>query len=119
MSFKHFATHTSEVVGSANAFFLSVGLIAGWALLGPHFHWSEAHQLFINTVTTIVTFLVVFLIQYTQNRDTKSLHLKIDELLKVTRGARNSLIDLDRLTDEQLRRLEAEFKKLCDQATPD
>ena len=63
--------------------------------------------------------LVVFLIQYTQNRDTKALHLKIDELLKVTRGARNSLIDLDRLTDAQLRKLELEFKKLCDQATRD
>src|SRR6187399_1995306 len=114
MSFKHFAARTSEVVGSASAFFLALGLIAGWALLGPHFGWSETHQLFINTVTTIVTFLVVFLIQYTQNRDTKAMHLKIDELLKATRGARNSMIDLDRLSDEQLVKLESEFKKLCD-----
>ena len=82
-------------------------------MTGPHFHWSEGHQLFINTVTTIITFLVVFLIQNTQNRDTRSLHLKVDELLKATRGARNSMIDLDRLTDEQLRALEVEFKKIC------
>jgi low affinity Fe/Cu permease len=117
MSFKHFAASTSEVVGSAYAFFLAAGLIGGWALLGPHYHWSASHQLFINTVTTIVTFLVVFLIQYTQNRDTKALHLKIDELLKATRGARNSMIDLDRLSDSQLQKLEAEFKKLCDRET--
>jgi len=82
-------------------------------MLGPHFGWSNAHQLVINTFTTIVTFLIVFLIQNTQNRDTKALHLKIDELLKATRGARNSMIDLDRLTDEQLAKLEKEFKALC------
>lgn len=114
MLFKRFAVRTSEIVGSPAAFFLAVALIAGWATLGPHYGWSEGHQLFINTTTTIVTFLMVFLIQHTQNRDTKALHLKIDELLKATRGARNSMIDLDRLTDEQLRKLETEFKRLCD-----
>ena len=88
-------------------------MILAWAALGPTYGWSEGHQLFINTITTIVTFLIVFLIQNTQNRDTKALHLKIDELLKATRGARNSMIDLDRLSDEQLRRLEAEFKHIC------
>jgi hypothetical protein len=88
-------------------------MILAWAALGPAYGWPEGHQLFINTITTIVTFLIVFLIQNTQNRDTKALHLKIDELLKATRGARNSMIDLDRLSDEQLRRLEAEFKRIC------
>ena len=116
LSFRHFAAKTAEIVGSPYAFFLAVTTVIVWALLGPHFGWSEYHQLLINTVTTILTFLVVFLIQNTQNRDTKALHLKIDELLKATRGARNSMIDLDRLSDEQLRKLESEFKRLCDQA---
>jgi low affinity Fe/Cu permease len=101
------------VVGSPWAFLSALAIVIVWALLGPHFGWSSAHQLVINTFTTIVTFLIVFLIQNTQNRDTKSLHLKIDELLKATRGARNSMIDLDRLTDEQLARLEKQFKALC------
>jgi low affinity Fe/Cu permease len=92
---------------------LALVMILAWAALGPTYGWSEGHQLFINTITTIVTFLIVFLIQNTQNRDTKALHLKIDELLKATGGARNSMIDLDRLSDEQLRRLEAEFKRIC------
>jgi low affinity Fe/Cu permease len=116
LSFRRFAARTAEIVGSPYAFFLSLGTVAGWAMFGPYFGWSAGHQLFINTVTTILTFLVVFLIQNTQNRDTKALHLKIDELLKATRGARNSLIDLERLTDEQLQKLESEFKRLCDDA---
>jgi low affinity Fe/Cu permease len=111
--FRHFAGRTAAVVGSPWAFLLAVASVVVWALLGPHFKWSSAHQLVINTFTTIVTFLIVFLIQNTQNRDTKSLHLKIDELLKATRGARNSMIDLDSLTDEQLAKLEKEFKALC------
>jgi low affinity Fe/Cu permease len=118
MSFRRFAARTAELVGSPYAFLLAVAMVLVWALLGPTFGWSEGHQLVINTMTTILTFLVVFLIQNTQNRDTKSLHLKIDELLKATRGARNSMIDLDRLSDEQLKKLEAEFKKLCDVADP-
>jgi len=114
LNFRRFAARTSEVVGSPHTFFLAVALVVGWSFFGPYFHWSAGHQLFINTITTILTFLVVFLIQNTQNRDTKSLHLKIDELLKATRGARNSMIDLDRLSDQQLLRLEKEFKRLCD-----
>jgi low affinity Fe/Cu permease len=113
LNFRSFAVKTAEVVGSSWAFLCAVSLIIGWAALGPHFKWSDGHQLFINTSTTILTFLVVFLIQNTQNRDSKSLHLKIDELLKATRGARNSMIDLERLTDEQLVKLESEFKRLC------
>jgi len=100
-------------MGSPYAFLTAVLIVGVWAALGPHFGWSETHQLVINTFTTIVTFLVVFLIQSTQNRDTKSLHLKIDELLKATGGARNSMIDLDSLSDEQLARLEREFKEIC------
>jgi low affinity Fe/Cu permease len=111
--FRRFAARTSAVVGSPWAFLCALAIVIVWALLGPHFGWSSAHQLVINTLTTIVTFLIVFLIQNTQNRDTKALHLKIDELLKATRGARNSMIDLDRLTDEQLAQLEKQFKALC------
>jgi low affinity Fe/Cu permease len=113
MSFHRLAAKTSELVGSSTAFLLAVLMIVTWAALGPRYGWSDAHQLLINTGTTVVTFLIVFLIQNTQNRDTKALHLKIDEPLKATRGARNSLIDLERLSDEQLRRLEAEFKRVC------
>jgi low affinity Fe/Cu permease len=85
-----------------------------WALTGPYFHYSDAWQLAINTGTTIVTFLMVFLIQNTQNRDSRATHLKLDELIKALRGARNSMIDLDRLTDDELRELEAEYKELCE-----
>jgi low affinity Fe/Cu permease len=112
-NFRKFAVKAAEIVGSPYSFGIALLMILFWAALGPRFGWSNGHQLFINTITTIVTFLIVFLIQNTQNRDTKALHLKIDELLKATRGARNSMIDLDRLSDEQLRRLEAEFKRIC------
>ena len=112
-NFRRFAAKTAEIVGSPYSFGLALLMILVWAALGPRFGWSNGHQLFINTMTTIVTFLIVFLIQNTQNRDTKALHLKIDELLKAARGARNSMIDLDRLSDQQLKRLEAEFKRIC------
>ena len=112
-NFRKFAGKTAEIVGSSYSFGVALLMILVWAALGPRFGWSNGHQLFINTMTTIVTFLIVFLIQNTQNRDTKALHLKIDELLKATRGARNSMIDLDRLSDQQLKRLEAEFKRIC------
>src|SRR5687768_2914280 len=117
MNFRKFAAKAAEIVGSSQSFFLALVMILAWAALGPAYGWSDGHQLFINTITTIVTFLIVFLIQNTQNRDTKALHLKIDELLKATRGARNSMIDLDRLSDEQLGRLEAEFKRICADAS--
>jgi low affinity Fe/Cu permease len=112
-NFRKFSAKTAEIVGSPYSFGVALLMILVWAALGPRFGWSNSHQLFINTITTIVTFLIVFLIQNTQNRDTKALHLKIDELLKATRGARNSMIDLDRLSDQQLKRLEAEFKRIC------
>ena len=112
-NFRKFAAKTAEIIGSPYSFGAALLMILVWAALGPSFGWSDGHQLFINTMTTIVTFLIVFLIQNTQNRDTKALHLKIDELLKATRGARNSMIDLDRLSDQQLKRLEVEFKRIC------
>jgi low affinity Fe/Cu permease len=113
-AFRRFARYTSDLLGSSWAFCGAVIIVLIWGLTGPYFHYSDAWQLAINTGTTIITFLMVFLIQNTQNRDSRATHLKLDELIKAARGARNSMIDLDRLTDEELRELEAEYKKLCD-----
>jgi low affinity Fe/Cu permease len=112
--FRRFARYTSDLLGSSWAFCAAVVIVLLWAVSGPYFRYSDAWQLTINTGTTIVTFLMVFLIQNTQNRDSRATHLKLDELIKAVRGARNSMIDLDRLTDEDLRELEAEYKRLCD-----
>lgn len=111
-AFRQFAKRTAEAVGTPAAFLAAIVLILLWGGMGGAFHYSDTWQLVINTGTTIVTFLMVFLIQNTQNRDSKAIHLKLDELIKGIRGARNSIIDLDRLTDDQLKRLEDEYKKL-------
>ncbi len=110
--FRRFAHKTSEVVGSSWAFILAVVIIVFWASTGPMFGYSDTWQLVINTGTTIVTFLMVFLIQNTQNRDAKAIHLKLDELIKATKGARNQMLDLDELSDAQLTLLEEEYKRL-------
>jgi low affinity Fe/Cu permease len=112
-AFRRFARYTSDLLGSSWVFCAAVLIVLLWAVSGPYFRYSDAWQLAINTGTTIVTFLMVFLIQNTQNRDSRSTHLKLDELIKAVRGARNSMIDLDRLSDEELRQLEAEYKRLC------
>jgi len=83
-----------------------------WGLTGPTFHFSDTWQLIINTGTTIVTFLMVFLIQNTQNRDAKAVHLKLDELIRAIQGARNRLVDLEKLSDEELTKLEEQFTRL-------
>lgn len=113
-AFRRFARYTSDLLGSSWAFCAAVAIVLLWALTGPYFRYSDAWQLAINTGTTVITFLMVFLIQNTQNRDSRATHLKLDELIKAAHGARNSMIDLDRLTDEELRELEAEYKKLCE-----
>ena len=87
-----------------------------WAASGPLFGFSDSWQLVINTGTTIVTFLMVFLIQNTQNRDTQEMHLKLDELIRVTKGARNVLLDLEEMDDQQLDRLRAVYEKLGQKA---
>jgi low affinity Fe/Cu permease len=112
-AFRHLAKWTAEVMGSPYAFYVALGVVAIWAACGPLFHFSNTWQLVINTGTTIITFLVVFLIQYVQNRDNRAIHLKLDELIKAIRGARDSIIDLDDLSDEQLSALETEYKRLC------
>lgn len=108
--FQRVALFASTAVGSPTAFLLAVASVLVWALLGPLMGFSDTWQLIINSTSSVVTYLVVFLIQYAQNRDTRAIRLKLDELLRTTEGARSSLIDLDRLSDRGIDRLEAEFK---------
>ncbi|HBB97879.1 MAG TPA: hypothetical protein DC054_21060 [Blastocatellia bacterium] len=110
--FRKFAQTTSQAVGSSWAFILSFLIIVVWAITGPMFHFSDTWQLVINTGTTIVTFLMVFLIQNTQNRDAKAIHLKLDELLKGVKGARTGLVNLEQLSDAELEGLQKEFARL-------
>jgi len=110
--FRKFAQRTSEWTGSAWAFVLAVMIILIWAVTGPMFGFSDTWQLVINTGTTIVTFLMVFLIQNTQNRDAKAMHLKLDELLRGVEGARTGMVDLEHWTDEELERLQAQFQRI-------
>lgn len=110
--FRKFSAKTAELVGTPWAFGIAVLTIAIWAITGPLFRYSDTWQLVINTGTTIVTFLMVFLIQNTQNRDAKALHLKLDELIRSQKGARNELIDVEALSDEDLKRLGKEFEAL-------
>src|SRR3954453_1020364 len=115
-AFRKFASKVSEATGSAWAFIAAVAIIVVWALTGPIFHFSDVWQLVINTGTTIITFLMVFLIQNTQNRDSKAIHLKLDELLHAVEGARNGMVDLEDMSDEDLKRLQAEFARLREEA---
>ena len=115
-SFRKFAHSTTEAVGSIWAFLLAVSVIALWAAFGPLFHYSDTWQLVINTGTTIVTFLMVFLIQYTQNRDARVIHLKLDELIRAIGAARTELVDMEHLSDEELDHLQHEFERLKDRA---
>src|SRR5690606_35239370 len=110
--FRKFASKTSKIAGSAWAFVLAILAVIVWAVTGPLFGYSNTWQLAINTGTTILTFLMVFLIQNTQNRDSKALHLKMDEIIYRTKTARNRLIDLEDLPDEELDELQREFKKI-------
>jgi low affinity Fe/Cu permease len=118
-SFRIFARRSSIVLGSAWAFALATVIIAIWGLTGPAFHFSNTWQLIINTGTTIVTFLMVFLIQNTQNRDSKAISLKLDEIIRAVKGARNQLINLEGLSDEDLKNLEKQFKRVRRKAERD
>src|SRR3984893_18059389 len=111
-AFRVFARKSSAVLGSPWAFAAAILIILVWALTGPTFHYSDTWQLIINTGTTIVTFLMVFLIQNTQNRDAKAMHLKLDEIIRALRDARNELVDLEELSDEDLNKLEKQFQAL-------
>ena len=111
-AFGVFARKTSTVLGSAWAFVCAILIIVVWAMTGPTFGYSDTWQLIINTGTTIVTFLMVFLIQNTQNRDAKAVHLKLDELIRAVGPARNKLVDLEKLSDDELKSLEQEFERV-------
>ena len=118
-AFRVFARHSAIALGSAWAFAGAVLVILVWVLTGPMFHFSDTWQLVINTATTIVTFLMVFLIQNTQNRDAKAVHLKLDELIRALKDARNELVDLEDLSDEELKKLEKQFKSMRKRAEND
>ena len=115
--FHKLAVSASAATGSVWAFGLAITLIVLWAALGPVFHYSDTWQLVVNTATTIITFLMIFLVQNTQNRDARAIHLKLDELIEHVQGARNSLIALEGLSDEELDKLEREFQRLRKQGS--
>ena len=110
--FRRFSCTVAEAVGTHWAFVTALAVVAAWAVTGPMFGYSDSWQLVINTGTTIVTFLMVFLIQATQNRDGKAIQLKLDELIRSQRSARNVFADLEHATEEELREFEQEFKAL-------
>ena len=116
--FETFATKVTRATGSTPAFFSALGLIIIWLVTGPFFNYSETWQLIINTGTTIITFLMVFLIQNMQNRDAKAIHLKLDELIRAMKGARNNLVMLENLSEEELAALEAQFTRLAQRNRP-
>lgn len=113
--FRKIAHLASEKLGSPWAFSLALSLIVLWAVSGPFLHFSTTWQLIINTATTVLTFLMVFLIQNTQNRDAKAVHLKLDELIRAVKPARNMLIDIEDMEEEELALLQQEFKKFRDE----
>jgi len=112
--FGQMAAWTARAAGGRYAFLSAFGVVIGWAVCGPIFHYSEGWQLVINTGTTIVTFLMVFLIQNAQNRESKAIHLKLDELILSLERARNDLMDIEDLTEEQLDLLGARYRKLAE-----
>ncbi|WP_017479291.1 low affinity iron permease family protein [Pseudomonas sp. PAMC 26793] len=117
MKFSAISQSLSRWAGSARTFYAAVALILLWSLSGPYFHYNDTWQLIINTSTTIITFLMVFLIQNTQNRDNDILHIKIDELLRATKDAQNAVLSLDGLDRKQLEKLRKEYKTMGDSET--
>ena len=116
--FARLASKTAALVGSPWAFLLAAASVVVWGVLGPFYHYSDTWQLVINTATTVVTFLIVFLIQNTQNRDAKAIHLKLDEVIRSIRKADNEMIDIEKLSDEELEELAKHYERIreaCDQ----
>lgn len=110
--FRTFAIHAANALGSSWMFLINVVLIVVWLVAGPFFNYSDSWQLLVNTGTTVLTYLAVFLIQNTQNRDAKAIHLKLDELIKGVEGARTHLVNLENLDDDELENLQKEFERL-------
>jgi low affinity Fe/Cu permease len=111
--FNRFAKSSARATGKPMAFILAAGTIVVWAVTGPLFHYSDTWQLVINTSTTIVTFLMVFLIQNTQNRDSDAIQIKLDELIRATRGAHTALLDLEELDDEDMERIRDLYEEIA------
>ncbi len=114
--FKRLAKWASRTTGRPVTFVLAVAIIVVWGVTGPLFHFSDTWQLVINTSTTIVTFLMVFLIQNTQNRDTEAIQVKLDELIRAMKGAHNALLDLEELEDQELARIKRGYQQLATEA---
>lgn len=117
-TFRALAERAAHAVGTYWAFLAAFATVAVWGVSGPYFGYSDTWQLFINTGTTIVTFLMVFLIQNSQNRDSRVVTLKLDELLRAVEGARTSFVDLDHMSDEELEAVQKEFNRLRDRYAP-
>lgn len=111
--FRKFASWISEATGTVGAFMLAGIIVVGWLLLGPWLHYSDTWQLIISTVSSVVTFLMVFLIQYSQNKDTKALHLKLDELIRTNKEARNTFVNIEEKPDEVLDSEMREFDEMA------
>ncbi len=114
-AFRRLSARSAEAIGSSWAFVLACALIFSWALTGPVFGFSDTWQLVVNTGSSLVTFLAVFLIQNTQNRDAKAIHLKLDELLRSVEGARTGLVNLEELPDAEIEHLSEDFRRLHDE----
>ena len=115
-SFNRFAKWTARTAGHPSTFGIAVAIIVVWAVTGPIFHFSDSWQLVINTGTTIITFLMVFLIQNTQNRDAVAMHIKLDELIRAVKGAHNELVDLEEMTEEELEEMKVRYSRLAERA---
>jgi low affinity Fe/Cu permease len=113
--FSRFASKTARLVGHPVMFLGAIVSLVVWAATGPIFHYSDTWQLVINTGTSVLTFLVVFLIQNTQNRDAKAIHLKLDELIRSHSPAHNDMIDIENLSDEELEELEKRYAAICEE----
>lgn len=114
--FARFAKNTSRAAGRPAAFTLAAGVVLVWLVTGPVFNYSDTWQLMINTGTTIVTFLMVFVIQHSQNRDAEAVQVKLDELIRATEGAQNALLDIEDLDEEEQDRIRAAYAKLAEEA---
>ena len=116
MKFAKFCQKLSNQAGSSKTFLTAVSLIAVWALTGPYFHYNDTWQLIINTSTTIITFLMVFLIQHTQNADTAAMQIKLDELIRVTAKANDELLDLEEMDEKRLEQIRKQYEALASKA---